>query len=595
MIYHKSIAVLPFDNISSDPENEYFSDGMTEELINALSKVEGLKVTARTSSFAFKNRKEDIRIIGNELGVATVLEGSIRKSGNRIRITAQLTRTDNGFHIWSENYDRQLEDIFKLQDEISLLIADKIREDFGHMEIEDQLVDAPTGNIEAYELYLKGKYHLNKFNPDDIKKGIALLEDAIKLQPDFALALVNIHYGYNSLAAGGLMPVKQALGIGKTYLDRSIALKFDLPEYYHSLGWHRLNDDWNFAEASINLLKAIELRPGYADAHQKIFINWVLQGKFDDALGHIDLAFQLDPLSALNNYFYSYYYYLTGQFKKCKSHFEKTFEINPSFLVGYSIYALAMVHHKHEADIFDVAELIPEVNGADLERSIMKALAYSSLNNQTKALELKSKLQEMLESESGERVRFFLIYIEVLLRDFDAAMVHIANGVANHEPLMTLLKVDPLLKPLHGLDIFQNFIQKIFAKSDEAKLPTPSAGFTMESAQISKLVKQLENLMSVKQMYLEPELSLRHLADAVDIHPNRLSWVLNDRLGKNFNEFVNEFRLEEFQKRAVEPTNNHLTLLGLAFESGFRSKSVFNEFFKKSTGQTPKAWLKMQG
>ncbi|MCB0644482.1 MAG: hypothetical protein KDC44_22715, partial [Phaeodactylibacter sp.] len=136
----KSIVVLPFENISSDPENEYFADGVTEEIINALSKVEGLKVTVRTSSFAYKNNLKDIRMIGKELGVSTALEGSIRKSGSRIRISTQLTRTDNGFQVWSESFDRNLTDIFELQDEISLLIADKIRENFGHFEIKEHLV-----------------------------------------------------------------------------------------------------------------------------------------------------------------------------------------------------------------------------------------------------------------------------------------------------------------------------------------------------------------------------------------------------------------------------------------------------------------------
>ena len=137
---------------------------MTEEIINALSKINGLKVTARTSSFVFKKQKKDVRHIGNELGVSLVLEGSVRKSGNRLRITAQLIRTDNGFHIWSENFDRELEDVFELQDEISLLIADKIREDFGHMQIADHLVTSPTSNIEAYELYLKGRFFFFSWN-----------------------------------------------------------------------------------------------------------------------------------------------------------------------------------------------------------------------------------------------------------------------------------------------------------------------------------------------------------------------------------------------------------------------------------------------
>ena len=187
LIEQRSIAVLPFENLSSDLENEYFSDGMTEEIINALSKIGGLKVTARTSSFAFKNRKIDVRHIGNQLGVSTVLEGSIRKSGNRVRITAQLIHTDNGFHIWSESFDRQLEDIFALQDEVSLLIADKIRENFGHLTLEDHLVAAETKNIEAYNLYLKGRYFQLKWEAEGFEKAISCYEKSMELDPHYPL------------------------------------------------------------------------------------------------------------------------------------------------------------------------------------------------------------------------------------------------------------------------------------------------------------------------------------------------------------------------------------------------------------------------
>lgn len=151
IIQDKSIVVLPFVNMSNDQENEYFSDGITEEIINALTKVEGLKVIARTSSFAFKGKNLDVREIGQKLGVANILEGSVRKVANRVRITAQLINAKNGVHYWSKNFDRQIQDIFALQDEISLLIADQIRENFGHLDIQDHLIQASTRSVSAYE------------------------------------------------------------------------------------------------------------------------------------------------------------------------------------------------------------------------------------------------------------------------------------------------------------------------------------------------------------------------------------------------------------------------------------------------------------
>ena len=185
----KSIAVLPFVNMSSDPENEYFSDGVTEEIINALTGIRELKVTARTSSFAFKNRQVDVRHVGNQLGVSTVLEGSIRKIKDRVRISSQLIRTDDGFHIWSEKYDRELVDIFELQDEISLEIAEQIRENFGHLEIKERLVDAPTDNIEAYNLYLKARYNHLRWDAEGIENGMKYYDQCISHGPKFFMAL----------------------------------------------------------------------------------------------------------------------------------------------------------------------------------------------------------------------------------------------------------------------------------------------------------------------------------------------------------------------------------------------------------------------
>ena len=201
MINQKSIAVLPLENLSSDPENEYFSDGMTEEIINALSKIEGLKVTARTSSFVFKEVKKDVRHIGNDLGVSLVLEGSVRKSGNNVRITTQLIRTDNGFHLWSENFDRKLNDIFALQDEISLLVADRIRENFGHFQIDDSLVSAPTSNIQAYEFFLQGRFFFFTWNLPDIEKAITYFQQSIQLDPKFDKPYFGISFCYSLLGS----------------------------------------------------------------------------------------------------------------------------------------------------------------------------------------------------------------------------------------------------------------------------------------------------------------------------------------------------------------------------------------------------------
>ena len=590
---NKSIAVIPFVNISAEPENEYFSDGITEEIINALTSIRGLKVIARTSSFAYKGKSIDVRTIGKELGVQTILEGSVRKSQKKIRITAQLINTDDGSHFWSKNFDRNMQDIFALQDEVSLLIADQIRENFGHLEIRNHLVEAPDLEIDEYQHYLKGRHYLRKFNLTDIKSGISILNEVIKQKPDYALAHVSIHYAYNSMAAGGLMPVEEALSIGKKHLDKAVLLDDKLPECYHSLGWHSLNQNWDFKTAAKHLMKAIELRPGYADAHQKLFITLALEGKLEAAFEHIEIARQLDPLAVLNNYFTGYYYYLKQDFTKSNHYFEKTIEIEPSFIVGYSIYALSLVMQKRESHIFEVAEAIPDVDGSNTEKLILKTLAYSSLGAKEKANAGIENLRKILDHVQRERVRFFLIYIEYLLGNTSEALKLIETGVINHEPLMTLLKVDPLLKPLYKEDRFKKSLQKIYLLSDlsipkEQKEKLSKMGIH----EVNEHIKQLDYQITENVIYTDSDLSLKLLAEKINLHPNKLSWLLNEHIGKKFNEYINSYRITEFKRKALDPEYSNLTLLGLAYESGFNSKSVFNSYFKKTVGKTPKDWVK---
>lgn len=225
----KSIAVLPFTNMSADPENEYFSDGISEEILNALTRVEGLQVTARSSSFFFKGKNEDIRQIGSKLGVATVLSGSVRKAGKRIRTSVQLVNTADGYHIWSEVYDTDMEDIFQVQDEISLKILNRLKENFA-IRNKEAIVKAPTENLDAYNEYLKGRFHWNKSKPEDTLIAISHFEKAIEIDPNFALPYCALSYCYSFMGSAGLMLPNEAFPKTKDYTLKAIELDPNHPE-----------------------------------------------------------------------------------------------------------------------------------------------------------------------------------------------------------------------------------------------------------------------------------------------------------------------------------------------------------------------------
>src|SRR5687768_16545757 len=224
------LAVLPFVNMSADQENEYFSDGITEELLNALTRVDGLQITSRTSVFAFKGKHADVRDIGIQLNVDKILEGSVRKSGNRVRITAQLINAADGYHIWSETYDRNLTDIFEVQDEISGIIANKLRENLLPAQQEEKLVKTQVKNIDAYTSYLKGLHHWNKMTPADCRKAIDCYEKCITIEPGYAQAYAMCAAAYSYLGAKGQMQGSKAFEIVERYAEKALELDDTIAE-----------------------------------------------------------------------------------------------------------------------------------------------------------------------------------------------------------------------------------------------------------------------------------------------------------------------------------------------------------------------------
>src|SRR6185437_11404311 len=289
----KAIAVLPLKNMSADPENEYFSDGMTEEIINALGKLPGIQVASRTSSFAFKGKDVDIREIGDKLGVTTVLEGSVRKVGNRIRLTAQLINVESGYHLWNETYDRQLEDVFAVQDDISRAIVEALTLRLGGDQ--GQIV-APTKNLEAYTLYLKGRFCFAKLSEPALRRSLDLFQQALLLDPALARAYAGIADAWCNLADDWVAPddaYPRAKGAAERALQREPELAEAITSLGKVLGWH----EWKFAEAEQQLARAVTIAPNYAEAHYVRGTLLPSVGRLNDAIDTMRKALVLDPLS----------------------------------------------------------------------------------------------------------------------------------------------------------------------------------------------------------------------------------------------------------------------------------------------------------
>jgi TolB-like protein/Tfp pilus assembly protein PilF len=339
----RSIAVLPFANLSADKEQEYFCDGMAEEIINALTNVEGLRVVARTSAFMFKDKHEDTREIGRKLNVETLLEGSVRKAGNRLRITAQLINVGDGYHLWSERFDRELADVFAIQDEISLAIVGKLKVGLLGDE-EKKIVKRYTQDLEAYDLYLKGRYHWNRRTPDALRKAIGHFEQVIQKDPEFALAYAGLADCYSMLAQVRVVPPKEVFPKAKALANKALEIDETLAEAHTSLAFVLSCFDWDWTGAEREFRRAIELNPNYATAYQWFAMTLLNLGRTSEAIKEINKALELDPLSLINNTAAGVVYAHTGRQDKAVEQAEKILDMDPTF--GFAHEILAYVNER---------------------------------------------------------------------------------------------------------------------------------------------------------------------------------------------------------------------------------------------------------
>ncbi len=588
----KSIAVLPLVNMSADTDNEYLCDGMTEEIINALAKIKGLKVTSRTSSFFFKNKNLPIQQIGEELNVAIILEGSIRLAGNKMRITAQLIDVAEDFHFWSETFNRSLDDIFVIQDEISLLIADKLREHIGHFDIDDHLADDHEVPVQVYKRYLKSRFHVLKMNKLDLEKGISILESIIQEQPNFALANLGLHLGYALLGSIGAMPAFKAFSKGKPYLDKAIELNENLPECQLQLSHMAIYQKWDLQSGYQHLNKSFEIRPT-VEFYQSMASALAAEQKFEAALEHVEVAIQLDPFTAINHHMKGFIFYAQEKYAQAIVQFNRALKLNPDFIISTLCKGQALLLAGRMKEGLTCFEELPPKQENEVMRLGGTTVAYARMGNIEQAAQGMLQLESLMQTDLMGQVLNFLLFSKSALGKEEEAFQLIEQAISLRLPMLVFLPAEPLLKPLRAKPLFQELMEQILGKpTSHASSKKQYKQSILDSQLIEQYKSQLEKVMSEKDPYLDPDLTLRALAEMIEISPNHLSRLLNEGLDKNFSEYVNSYRLEAFKQKVTDPSLQHLTLLGLAYESGFSSKTVFNSFFKKMTGQTPKAYQK---
>jgi serine/threonine-protein kinase len=451
----KAIAVLPLKNMSADPENEYFSDGMTEEIINALGKLPGIHVASRTSSFAFKGKEVDVRQIGEKLGVSTVLEGSVRKVGNKIRLTAQLINVESGYHLWSETYDRQLEDVFAVQDEISRAIVEALKLRLAGDEAQ---VVAPTKNLEAYTLYLKGRFFFAKLSEPALRRSLDLFQQALLLDPALARAYAGIADAWCNLADDWVAPddaYPRAKGAAERALQREPELAEAITSLGKVLGWH----EWKFAEAEVQLARAVALSPNYAEAHYVHGTMLPAVGRLQDGIDTMRKALVLDPLSVHYSEWLARFLMYNGEFDAAIMQGEHTIDMDEichraQHYIGSAHLALgdaetALTWYRRAQAL----ERAPR----SYDAMIVRALA---------ALGQKEEAEAILARLEDEAKRQYLRG-EVIAQGYagvgnlDGAFASLERAYQDRSAGLMYLHLDPAYKPLRGDARFADLVKRI--------------------------------------------------------------------------------------------------------------------------------------
>jgi len=583
----KSIAVLPFVNMSNDIDNDYFCDGITEEIINALTKVKGLKVIARTSSFAFKGKDIDIRKIGEQLAVNTILEGSVKKSQDKVRITAQLIDVSDGIHYWSKKYDRDLVNIFDLEDEISLAIADEVRNNFGYFEVQDHLIEQPTDNIDAYQLFLKGRSLQLKWTPESIKEAITFYNKAIALDKNYAKAYYANLQCYGLLAMWGYMPYQEAMDLAISNLLIAKEIDTSLPEYPHSFVGKFFWGEWDFKNAYIHINKVLAINPNHIDGLEAMAELYIALGFFDKALEFANKLLEVDPLSANNHYTIAHIYYYQRKYHRALECIEYALTLNPQLELAHHLkcFCLIWLNDTEQFKMFiQNTSLIEEKN-----------LLFNLINEKDAEI---SKEDISKWSKGGNEVNMLVPYDVFILSNSvhkELGFSRLKEMIAQRRGQIINFRQEPFLQPLHNrqgfLELHQSnlFIEDIEVPQKEEEKGTSNI---LDNQQKETLKKELLTYFEEEESYLNPQLSLKFVADVLGLNTNKMSYLINQAFNTNFNDFVNSYRLNHFKSIALNPKNAHLTILGLAYDSGFNSKSVFNTYFKKAEGITPSQWVK---
>jgi len=454
-----SIAVLPFTNMSSEPENEYFSDGLTEEIIAHLAKIRALKVISRTSVMRYKQTAKPLKLIATELGVRHILEGSVRKQGNHLRITAQLVDALEDSHLWAETYRGTVEDVFDIQEKVAAEIAEALKLKLSPQE-QRNLEKRQTENTEAYQLYLKGRFFWNKRTEESLKKGIEYFEQAIEKDPVYALAYTGLADSYNVLTAFTLIAPNEAVPRIRKAALKALEIDEALAEAHISQAWLRACFDWDWGAAEQEFKLGIELNPNYATGHHWYSLFLTCLGRFDEAVAVIKKALKLDPFSLIINTNAGWWVnYFARQFDQAIDQLQRTLEMDANFTQAHYGLALAYNEIGKYSEAIGECQKAQQLSGGWLEMTAALGYSQALAGNRKAAEKILEELKEVLARRHVSSYSIALLHL--VLGEKEQALEWLERAYEEKAFFMVWLKVDPRLDILRSEPRFVSLLQKM--------------------------------------------------------------------------------------------------------------------------------------
>jgi TolB-like protein/DNA-binding winged helix-turn-helix (wHTH) protein/Flp pilus assembly protein TadD len=447
-----SIAVLPFADLSQNKDQEYFSDGLSEELINDLTRVPNLRVVARSSAFQFKNRNEDLRLVGRKLGAANILEGTVRKEGGRMRIRVELTKADDGFQLWSETYDRQIGDIFKVQDEIARAVTGALQARLLSRASSASPMQAEVTNPGAYEAYLQGQYFLERGEDRaDLDKALAFADQAIQLDPQYAPAWALRSTAVGTKTTIGWMEHEKGYRQARHDADRAIALDPNLVAGYLAMALVQENYEWDWDGAEVSLKKATQLQPGSASILSYRSYLYECLGRLDEAIALTDRAVALDPLRA--NAYLGDLLHFAGRDQDGLLALQKALDANPNLEGVHAGIGKILLAQGHPQEALNEMKKEP----SDWERLTAEALAYHVLGRRQDSAAALSQLIKTHAADSPYQIAEVYAYRGETKKAFD----WLNTAYQDRDPGLNQLKVDPLLNGLRSDSRYTALLRKM--------------------------------------------------------------------------------------------------------------------------------------